>query len=58
MVVGAVPPPETVMRDAAPDGPRLQYRTMEQLVQAAEQLLKQIKQSPMMNCGQFVIGFH
>jgi hypothetical protein len=36
MAVGAVTPPETVMRDAAPDGPRLQCRTMEQLGRAAE----------------------
>ncbi|KAB8067030.1 hypothetical protein BDV29DRAFT_163902 [Aspergillus leporis] len=57
MAVGAVTPPETVMRDAAPDGPRKEYRTMVQLGQAAEQLLEYIKQHPMMNCDQFVIGF-
>jgi hypothetical protein len=36
MAVGAVTPPETVMRDAALDGPRHEYRTMVQLGQAAE----------------------
>jgi hypothetical protein len=57
MAVGVDTPPETVMRDAAPDGPRQEYRTMVQLGQAAEQLLEHIKQRPMMNCDQFVIGF-
>jgi hypothetical protein len=57
MAVGAVTPPERVMRDAAPDGPRQEYQTMVQLGQAAEQLLEHIKQRPMMNCDQFIIGF-
>jgi hypothetical protein len=57
MAVGTVTPPKTVVRDAAPNGACLQYRIMEQLGQAAEQVLKYIKQRPIMNGDQFVIGF-
>jgi hypothetical protein len=57
MAVRAATPLEMVMRDAAPDGSLLQYRTMKQLGQAAEQVLKCIKQCLIMNYNQFIIGF-
>jgi hypothetical protein len=57
MAVGVATQPETVMQDAAPDGLRYHYRTMEQLSQAADQLLGHIKQRPEINWDQFVIRF-